>query len=51
MQKTKRKRIEEKEEHTLKILLELETRQPQRTYLHEDFTAITGRSFVSEASI
>jgi len=48
-QKTKRKRIEEKEEHTFKLLLELENRQPQRTYLPEDFTAITGRSFVSEA--
>lgn len=49
VQKTKRKRIEEKEEHTFKLLLELEARQPQRTYLPEDFTAITGRSFVSEA--
>ena len=48
-QKTKRKRIEEKEEHTFKLLLELEAQQPQRTYLPEDFTAITGRSFVSEA--
>jgi uncharacterized protein YdiU (UPF0061 family) len=48
-QRTKRKRIEEKEEHTLKILLELEAEQPQREYLPEDFTAITGRSFVSEA--
>lgn len=49
VQKAKRKRIEEKEEHTFKLLLELENRQPQRTYLPEDFTAITGRSFVSEA--
>jgi len=48
-QRAKRKRIEEKEEHTLKILLELEAEQPQREYLPEDFTAITGRSFVSEA--
>jgi DNA-binding HxlR family transcriptional regulator len=48
-QRTKRKRIEEKEEHTLKILLELEAEHPQREYLPEDFTAVTGRSFVSEA--
>ena len=48
-QRTKRKRIEEKEEHTLKILLELEAQKPQREYLPEDFTAITGRSLVSEA--
>lgn len=48
-QKTKWKRRNEKEEYTLKILLELEAKQPQREYLPEDFTAITGRSFVSEA--
>jgi len=48
-QKTKRTRIEEGEEHTFKLLLELEAEQSQRTYLPEDFTAITGRSYTSEA--
>ncbi len=48
-QTTKRIRIEEKEEYTLRQLLELETQQPQRTYLPEDLTIITGRSHTTEA--
>lgn len=47
--KVTRVRIDEKEEHTLKLLLELEAQQPQRTYLAEHFTAITGRSYTTEA--
>ncbi|PIQ16277.1 MAG: hypothetical protein COW67_03865 [Flavobacteriales bacterium CG18_big_fil_WC_8_21_14_2_50_32_9] len=45
----KRKRINEKEEHTLKMILELEAKQPEREYLSSDFTAITGRSQTTEA--
>ncbi len=45
----KRIRIEEKEEHTLKLLLELETKQAGREYLADDFTAITGRNYITEA--
>ena len=47
--KHKRIRIEEKEEHTLKLLLELEAQQPEREYLPYDFTAITGRNYTTEA--
>jgi DNA-binding HxlR family transcriptional regulator len=47
--KTKRIRIEEKEDHTLKILLQLEADEPQRNYLPKDITAITGRSQTTEA--
>ncbi|MDR2914074.1 MAG: hypothetical protein LBV74_04475 [Tannerella sp.] len=46
---SKRKRIEEKEDYTLKVLLELETCQPQREYMTADFTAITGRNPITEA--
>jgi hypothetical protein len=45
----KRKRINEKEAHTLKIILELEAKAPNREYLSSDFTAITGRSQTTEA--
>jgi len=48
-QKNKRVRIEEKEAHTLKLLLELEAQQPKRDYLPNDFTAITERSYTTEA--
>lgn len=41
-------RINDKEEHTLKILLELEEQEPQKEYLAEHFTAITGRSSITE---
>ena len=43
-----RVRINDKEEHTLKILLELEAQEPQREYLSTDITAITKRSIVTE---
>jgi DNA-binding HxlR family transcriptional regulator len=45
----KRIRINEKEEHTYKILLELETQQPNREYLCNDITAVTKRSQGIEA--
>lgn len=45
----KRIRINEKEEYTLKLILELEAKQPNREYLSKDFTAITGRSQITEA--
>lgn len=48
-QKHKRVRIDEKEEHTLKLLLELEAEQAGREYLPSDFTAITGRNYTTEA--
>ncbi len=43
-----RVRIDDKEEHTLKILLELEEQEPQKEYLATDITAITKRSIVTE---
>ncbi len=43
-----RVRIDEKEEHTLKILLELEEQEPQKEYLATDITAITKRSPITE---
>ena len=43
-----RVRINDKEEHTLKILLELEAQEPQREYLSTDITAITKRSIVTD---
>lgn len=43
-----RVRIEEKEEHTLKILLTLEEQEPQKEYLATDITAITKRSPITE---
>ncbi len=45
----KRKRINEKEDYTFKLLLELEAQQPNREYLSTDFPAISGRSEISEA--
>lgn len=45
----KRIRINDKEEHTLKLLLELEARSPDREYTATDFTALTGRSQTTEA--
>lgn len=42
-------RIDEKEKHTLKLLLELEQEQPNREYQPHHFTAITGRSKITEA--
>jgi DNA-binding HxlR family transcriptional regulator len=45
----KRVRIEEKEEHTLKLLIELEAKEQGREYLPDDFTTITGRNYTTEA--
>lgn len=45
----KRIRINEKEEYTLKLILELEAKEPNRKYLASDLTAITGRSKCTEA--
>lgn len=42
-------RIDDKEKHTLKLLLELENQNPGREYLPTDFTAITGRNRLTEA--
>lgn len=42
-------RIEDKEKHTFKLLLELENENPGREYLPTDFTAITGRNRLTEA--
>jgi hypothetical protein len=47
--KVKRIRIEEKEEHTLQLILQLEAQQTGRQYLPEDFTKLTGRSYTTEA--
>jgi len=47
--KVKRVRIEEKEEHTLKLIKELEQEQPGRIYVPQDFSEITGRSYTTEA--
>jgi hypothetical protein len=47
--KVKRVRIEEKEEHTLKLIKELEDQQPGRIYVPQDFCEITGRSYTTEA--
>jgi len=49
-QKAKRIRINDNYKHTFKLLLELEAKQPKRTYEANDFTAITGRSYGLEAS-
>lgn len=45
----KRKRINEKEKHTLKLILELETKEPNREYLSSDITALSKRSQCIEA--
>lgn len=47
--KITRVRIDEKEKHTLKLLLELEAQQAGRYYQADDFTAITGRNRLTEA--
>jgi hypothetical protein len=47
--KVKRIRIEEKEEHTLQLILQLEAQQMGRHYLPEDFIKLTGRSYTTEA--
>lgn len=46
---SKRKRINDKEEHTFKLLLELEAQSPNREYTATDFTALTGRNHITEA--
>lgn len=46
----KRVRITDNYKHTLKLLLELEAKQPKRTYEADDFTKLTGRSYGIEAS-
>ena len=46
---SKRKRINDKEEHTFKLLLELEAQSPDREYIATDFTALTGRNHTTEA--
>jgi len=45
----KRKRIDDKEKHTLKLILELEAEEPNREYQPSDFASITGRSKCTEA--
>lgn len=45
----KRKRINDKEKHTLKLLLELEAQEPNREYLSSDIMALSGRSQSIEA--
>ena len=45
----KRIRINEKEEHTLKLILELEAKEPNREYLTSDITALSKRSQCIEA--
>lgn len=45
----KRKRINDKEKHTYKLLLELEAKEPNREYLSSDITALSGRSQCIEA--
>jgi len=47
--KKRNKRIEDKEKHTLKLLLEMEEKQPNREYQSHHFTAITGRNKITEA--
>jgi predicted transcriptional regulator len=47
--RVKRIRIKEKEKHTLKLIRELEQKQPGRLYLPDDFATITGRSYCTEA--
>lgn len=45
----KRIRINEKEKYTLRLILEMEAKEPNRQYLSSDFTAITGRSQITES--
>jgi len=46
---SKRNRIDDKEEHTLKLLLELEAKKQGREYQPQDFTELTGRNRITEA--
>jgi len=46
---SKRNRIDDKEKHTLKLLLEMEAEQQGREYQPHHFTAITDRSSITEA--
>lgn len=46
----KRVRITDNYKHTLKLLLELEAKEPKRTFEPNDFTKLTGRSYGIEAS-
>ncbi len=46
---SKRVRITDHYKHTLKLLLELEAKEPKRTYEPNDFTKLTGRSYGIEA--
>jgi DNA-binding HxlR family transcriptional regulator len=46
---SKRNRIDDKEEHTLKLLLELEAKEQGREYQPQDFTELTGRNRITEA--
>ena len=45
----KRIRINDKEEHTYKLILELEAKEPNREYLTNDLTALSKRSQTIEA--
>jgi len=47
--KAKRIRITDHYKHTLKLLLEMEAKEPKRTYKAGDFTKLTGRSYGIEA--
>jgi DNA-binding HxlR family transcriptional regulator len=49
-EKSKRVRITDHYKHTLKLLLEMEAKEPKRTYEPNDFTELTGRSYGLEAS-
>lgn len=49
-QEQKRVRITDNYKHTLKLLLEMEAKEPKRTYEANDFTKLTGRSYGIEAS-
>lgn len=48
--KAQRVRINDNYKHTLKLLLEMEIKEPKRTYEVNDFTKLTGRSYGIEAS-
>ena len=45
----KRIRINDKEEYTYKLLLELENQNPGREYMASDFTELTKRNYITEA--
>lgn len=45
----KRVRINDNYKHTLKLLLEMEAKEPKRTYEANDFTKLTGRTYGIEA--